>query len=263
MSNERESHKRIVVDQFTRQADPFREFAAMPGQPREMVRAATEIEPDDSVLDVACGPGVTTCDLAEVARQATGIDVTPAMIEQARELQRSKGLTNVSWQVGAVPPLPFDDELFSLVFTRYSFHHFLDPLAVLQEMARVCRAGGRVVVVDVFMTSTGQAAAYNQMEKLRDPSHVRALLLDELEDLFLRAGLGRPNTIFYKQPMSLEPLMKGSFPKPGDAERVRQILVDDVDKNELGLGVHRIDGEIHFAYPIAVLVGRKSNSCRR
>ncbi len=260
MNGGSEDHERVVVDQFTRQADPFREFAEMPGQPRDMVLAATEIDAEDTVLDVACGPGVTTCDLAEVAGHATGIDVTPAMIEQAKALQRRKSLTNVTWHVGAVPPLAFDDETFSLVFTRYTFHHFTDPLAVLNDMVRVCKTAGRLVVVDVFMTTIEQAKAYNHMEKLRDPSHVRALLLEELTELFIHAGLEAPKTVFYKQPMSLEPLLKGSFPNPGDGARVRQIIVDDVGKNELGLGVQRIDGDIQFAYPIAVLVGRKIGS---
>ncbi len=260
MNGRNENHERIVVDQFTRQADQFREFAEMPGLPRDMVLAATTIDAGDSVLDVACGPGVTTCDLAEVAGLAIGIDVTPAMIEQAKELQCGKNLTNVAWHVAAVPPLPFDDEAFSLVFTRYSFHHFPDPSAVLKEMVRVCKATGQVVVVDVFMTTTEQANAYNRMEKLRDPSHVRALLLAEFEALFVEAGLDAPRKLFYKQPMSLEPLLSRSFPNAGDAERVRQIIVDDEGKDELGLGVQRIGGDVHFAYPIAVLVGRKNGS---
>lgn len=200
---------------------------------------------------------MTTCDLAQVAGHATGIDIAPAMIEQAKELQQSQGLTNVDWHLDAVLPLPFDNETFSLVFSRYSFHHFPDPLAVLKEMMRVCQSGGRVVVVDVFMMTAEQARAYNHMEKLRDPSHVRALLLGELESLLVHAGLAAPKATFYKQPMSLEPLLKGSFPNPGDGKRVRQIITGDVGKNELGLAVERIDGDIHFAYPIAVLVGRK------
>src|SRR4029450_13136693 len=110
----------------------------------------------------------------------------------------------VAWQVAAVPPIPFDDEAFSLVFTRYSFHHFPDPSAVLKEMVRVCKSTGRIVVVDVFMTTFEQANAYNHMERLRDPSHVRALLLKELEELFISAGLKAWNTLFYKQPMSME-----------------------------------------------------------
>ena len=67
-------------------------------------------------------------------------------------------------------------------------------------MVRVCRPGGRVAVIDVFTSSPEQAEAYNRVEKLRDPSHVRALSLEELtgllprrraagrEDLLLQAG---------------------------------------------------------------------------
>ena len=99
------------------------------------------------------------------------------MIEQAQALQQAQGLTNLTWRIGNVLPLPFPDASFSLVFTRYSFHHLLDPEAVLAEMVRVCSPGGRVAVVDVFTSSPEQAEAFNRMERLRDPSHVRALSL--------------------------------------------------------------------------------------
>ena len=59
------------------------------------------IGPDDT------GARLITCVIAQVARHVTGIDITPAMIEQARARQQSKGLTNVAWQVGDVLPLPF------------------------------------------------------------------------------------------------------------------------------------------------------------
>src|SRR5262245_59371585 len=115
------------------------------------------------------------CAFAQIARHVTGIDLTPAMIDHARALQEAQKRANVTWHVGDVRPLPFADASFSLVFTRYSFHHFLDPRAVLAEMSRVCTPGGRMVVVDVFTSNAEQASAYNHMETLRDPSHVRAL----------------------------------------------------------------------------------------
>src|SRR4029077_9768027 len=96
------------------------------------------------------GPRRVACSVAEVARHVTGLDLTPAMIEQAQARQRSKGLTNLTWLVGDAVPLPFPDASFSVVSTRYSFHHFLDPEAVLAEMVRVCSPGGRVAVIDVF-----------------------------------------------------------------------------------------------------------------
>jgi ubiquinone/menaquinone biosynthesis C-methylase UbiE len=81
-------------------------------------------------------------------------------------------------------PLPLPDAAFSVVVTRYSFHHFLDPKAVLAEMVRVCRPGERVAVIDVFTSGPEHAEVYNRVEKLRDPSHVRALPLAELTGLF-------------------------------------------------------------------------------
>jgi SAM-dependent methyltransferase len=252
VTDKAQEHQRLIVDQFTKQAVPF---SQMPDQSPELIRAASGVGPTDSVLDVACGPGVLACAFAQVAHHVTGIDLTPAMIDRARALQQTQSLANLAWQIGHVLPLPFPDASFSLVFTRYSFHHFLDPKAVLAEMVRVCSPGGRVAVVDVFTSSPEQAEAFNRMENLRDPSHVRALPLEELTSLFDEAGLCNVRTQFYKHEFALEPVLKGSFPHPGDAGRVRQLFEDDLGVDRLGLAVHRRDGDIHFAYPIVILVG--------
>jgi ubiquinone/menaquinone biosynthesis C-methylase UbiE len=162
--------------------------------------------------------------------------------------------------VGDVVPLPFHDASFSLVFTRYSFHHFLDPQAVLSEMVRVCTPGGRVVVVDMFTTSPEQAEAFNGMEKLRDPSHVRALSLSELTAMFPQANLPQLTTHFYKHGFELEKILKRSFPHAGDADRIRQLFAEDLNLDRLGLGAYASKGSIHFAYPIVILVGRKQEA---
>jgi ubiquinone/menaquinone biosynthesis C-methylase UbiE len=253
MANPSDEHRLLILDQFSRQAVPF---SLMRDHAPELILAAAQVRPDDVVLDVACGPGLMACAFAPVARHVKGIELTPAMIERARILQQTEGLRNLTWRVGDVSPLPFEDAAFSLVFTRYSFHHFLDPKAVLAEMVRVCAPGGRVVVVDVFTSTPEQAEAFNRMEKLRDPSHVRALSLGELTESFQEARLGDVRTEYYKHGFELEQVLQGSFPNPGDADRVRQLFGDDLDSNRLGLGACRREGQIHFAYPIAIIVGR-------
>jgi hypothetical protein len=65
-------------------------------------------------------------------------------------------------------------------------------------MVRVCEPGGRIAVIDVFTPSPEQAEAYNCVEKLRDPSHVRALSLEELTGLCQEAGLQDVKTGFLK-----------------------------------------------------------------
>jgi|SRR5579884_2876997 len=252
--NKAEEHQRLIVDQFTKQAIPF---SQMSDHSPELILASTGVGPTDTVLDVACGPGVLACAFAQIAYYVTGIDLTPAMIDQAKVFQQAHDLANLSWRIGHVLPLPFPDASFSLVFTRYSFHHFLDPKAVLAEMVRVCSPGGRVVVVDVFTSSPAQAEAFNRMEKMRDPSHVRALSLEELTSLFHEAGLHNVRRQFYKHEFSLDAVLKGSFPNPGDAERVRQLFEADLGVDRLGLAADRREGDIHFAYPIVLVVGDK------
>jgi ubiquinone/menaquinone biosynthesis C-methylase UbiE len=258
MSNRAEEQRRLILDQFTRQAVPFAEMPAHSNdEANRLLIDLAGIGSEDTVLDVACGPGLVACALAEVARQVTGIDLTPAMIEQARAKQRSKGLTNLTWLVGDAVPLPFPDASFSVVVTRYSFHHFLDPKAVLTEMVRVGRPGGRVVVIDVFTSSPEQAEAYNRVEKLRDPSHVRALSLGELTGLCHDACLRNLRTAFFRLGVELEALLAASFPNPGDADRIRQTFADDLGVDRLGVGAHRRDGAIRFAFPIVVIAGLK------
>src|SRR5262245_53162342 len=87
-----EKHQRLILDQFSKQAVPF---SQMPDQSPELILTASEVGPSDTVLDVACGPGALACAFAQVARHVTGIDLTPAMIEQAQALQRAKRRTNM------------------------------------------------------------------------------------------------------------------------------------------------------------------------
>ena len=252
------THRHAIVDQFTRQAVPF---STAPGiQDERALRLLVESSgagPDDTVLDVACGGGLVVCAFARVVRHATGIDLTPAMIERARALQQEKGLHNVSWRLGDVLPLPFADRSFSIVTSRFAFHHFLDPRAVLAEMKRVCAAGGKVVVADSEASpDPAKAAEFNRMEKLRDPSHVRAMPLVELVSLFEHVGLPPPRRTGYRLEGELESLLGRSFPLPGDADKIRQLFAASIDDDRLGIEVRREGGEIRYAYPVAVLVSQ-------
>lgn len=249
------THQDLIRDQFTKQAIPF---ATAPGikdeEALKLLVDFTGAGPNDTVLDVACGPGLVVCAFAQVVRHATGIDLTPAMIERARTLQQEKRLTNVTWQVGDVLPLPYPDASFSIVTSRFAFHHFPDPRAVLAEMKRVCTPGGKVVVIDVMASPDPEkAAAYNRMEKLRDPSHARGLPLTELEMLFQQTALPTPRKTFYRLEGEVEDLLQRSFPNPGNADKIRQMFIDALANDGLGMDVRRQGDKIRFAYPIAIL----------
>jgi ubiquinone/menaquinone biosynthesis C-methylase UbiE len=251
------SHEAVTVEQFTKQAEPFAALHTLRTD-AEIIRLICEAarpQPGAAVLDVACGPGLVACALARVARHVTGLDLTPAMIEQAAARQRAAGLGNLTWVVGDAVPLPFPDGAFTAVVTRYSFHHLLDPRAALAEMARVCRPGGRVTVADVFTRSAEQAAAYDRLERWRDPSHTHALRLDELDGLFAAAGLADVRKVFYRYEVQVEELLARSFPVPGGAEEFRRAVEGDIGQDLLGIGATRRDGALRFAFPVVIISG--------
>jgi len=250
------SHRDAILDQFTRQAVPF---STAPGvkdeQALRLLVESSRAGPDDTVLDVACGGGLVVCAFARVVRHATGIDLTPAMIERARALQEERGLGNVTWRLGDVLPLPYADGSFSIVTSRFAFHHFLEPGVVLAEMKRVCSPGGKVVVADTDASADpAKAAEFNRMEKLRDPSHVRAMPRTELTELFAQVGLPAPRTTGYRLEGELESLLGRSFPLPSDADRIRQLFAASVEDDRLGIPIRREGDEIRYAYPVAILV---------
>jgi len=251
------THQELIIDQFTRQAAPFSQSQGHTNEEslRLLIELA-ELSGDDTVLDVACGTGMVACAFAAIVRQVTGIDITPAMLEQADLLAQRRGLTNLSWRQGDIETLPFPDNNFSVVLCRYSFHHFLQPQAALAEMMRVCQPGGKVMIADAIVPPD-KIDAYNQFEKLFDPSHHRALTLSEFFSLINQAGLQNLRIANYKMEMALEDQLAASFPNPGDDEKLRRLLREDIGADRIGVGAHLRGDAIHYAYPITVLIAEK------
>jgi ubiquinone/menaquinone biosynthesis C-methylase UbiE len=251
-------HQETTVDQFTRQAAGFSSAAAMNDDAAmKMLLDAARVTADDTVLDVACGPGIVAAAFAREARHVTGIDLTPEMIELARARCADAGLGNVSFDVGDGERLPYDDASFSLVVCRYALHHMPDPAGVIAEIARVCAPGGRVAIADMIVGDDPQAAArFNQAEIARDPSHARSMTAGEILELLRDAGIDAEMVATYELPMELEALLKRSAaPDPG---AVRALYDRAIDSGEtLGIGERREGEQVRFEFPIVIFAGAR------
>jgi ubiquinone/menaquinone biosynthesis C-methylase UbiE len=249
------SHQDRILDQFTRQAMPFSTAGTITdANALRMIVEAAAPSPGDTVLDVACGGGIVVCAFAPHVKHATGIDMTPAMLDRARQHAAEMGVGNVTWDRGDVTTLPYLDGAFNLVVTRFSMHHFLDPLGVLREMVRVCAPGGRVVVVDMYASDDPtKAAEWNRAEKLRDPSHVRCLTLPEMKALFPAAGLPVASTTFYELRDEIRNLLARSFPNAGDDVKIIEMFAASAEDDRLGIPIQKVGDKINYAYRVAIL----------
>jgi SAM-dependent methyltransferase len=254
------AHAASIADQFTRQAADFAAAPALHNQAALdlLVEAARPLATDVSV-DVACGPGSVVVAFARHVRQAAGLDATEAMLEEARKLADRESVGNVAWHRGDVYALPFADDAFDIVTSRFAFHHLQEPARAFAEMVRVARPGGRVVLCDaVASDDPAKAAAFNAMERHRDPSTVEFRPLAFLRGLYAIAGLPEPEVRFYQVPAERDRLIAMSFPEGGDRDGLRAMLDAAVEGDAMGLGARRDGATMRFAYPAAVLVAVKS-----
>jgi ubiquinone/menaquinone biosynthesis C-methylase UbiE len=168
------AHRVAILDQFSKQSIPFTAAQSISDGLTTLVRDVAQANSQDVVCDVACGGGLVSCAFAPYVDKVEGIDITPAMISRAKVLATERKLSNVKFQLGDAVQLPYESNTFSIVVSRYSVHHMPHPNLLISEMRRVCRVGGRVVIADVI-APVHQAQAFNKLEILRDPSHVRNL----------------------------------------------------------------------------------------
>ncbi|MGY1805099.1 methyltransferase domain-containing protein [Blastococcus sp. SYSU D00922] len=111
---------------------------------------APVLRPGLDLLDVGCGPGTITIDLAArvAPGRVVGIDVSADPLAEARAAAERAGVA-VTFEVGDVYALAADDDTFDVVHAHQVLQHLTDPVAALREMARVCRPGGVIAVRDV------------------------------------------------------------------------------------------------------------------
>ncbi|KAL9111413.1 MAG: hypothetical protein Q9227_004090 [Pyrenula ochraceoflavens] len=105
------------------------------------------LKPTYRILDVGCGPGSITADFASLVPQGSvvGLDISPSVLDQARDYASKRGLSNVEFVEGNVlKGLPFGDDEFDVVFTHMVLVHNSAPVQALREMKRVTKPGGMV-----------------------------------------------------------------------------------------------------------------------
>jgi SAM-dependent methyltransferase len=173
-----------VVEEFTRAAAGFAERTR--GRFDELGAVAfSRVSQGAVVAEVGAGTGHFLSLFREIASALIAVDLTPAMLEQAR-----RDHPGIIPAVGDGVRLPLRSSSVDLVASAQMFHHVFEPLAILNEMRRVAVPGGAVLVVDqVAPERFEEAVAMTELETVRDPSHVSSRPPSAFRVLAQAAGL--------------------------------------------------------------------------
>ncbi len=159
------------------------------GQDLAWVVEAAALDGTQRVLDVATGAGHTAFALAPYAAEVVALDITREMLAVAQEVANERHLSNIHFLQGDAQDLPCADASFDVVTCRQAAHHFPNVQRGVWEWARVLKPGGKLVLVDSVSPEEPAIDAFlNEIELLRDPSHVRNQRISQWLTLLSEAG---------------------------------------------------------------------------
>jgi ubiquinone/menaquinone biosynthesis C-methylase UbiE len=255
-------HNEKIRREFSRQADSF----GKPGltlSSQEYLAWMVDILPLNAefrVLDVAAGTGHLGRAIAPHVRQVVAIDMTPEMLQKAKEEAVRSGIRNILFEEGDAADLPYTDGSFDMVVSRLALHHFEKPRLQLKEMVRVCKPDHAVGIIDLLSPSAQPLiASYNRLERMRDASHTTALTKEQLVNMMEESGLSlkRIDTRDINVDFGLWAEMTGT------ESQTRMAISSELERElsggaKTGMRPFMQDGKLKFLHTWCVAIGIKS-----
>ncbi len=138
-------------------------------------------------LDAATGSGFTAVAIARMVKKVYAMDMVNEMLDETKKLAMSNNIGNLETVNGYAENIPFPDNTFDIVTCRRAAHHFSDKDKFISEAFRVLKPGG-VIGIDDMTVSTKYINTFNDLERLRDNSHMEAASLEQWNSIISNAG---------------------------------------------------------------------------
>lgn len=255
------TQKTQVQDYFSRTAESYvASFSHKTGSDLQRLLAIGEWQPEQKALDIATGGGHTALAIAPYVTEVTASDLTPRMLEKAREFILAQGVTNAQFQVADAEHLPFSATSFDRVTCRIAAHHFPNMLLAVQEIARVLKTGGLFLLIDCMAPSDPELDRFdNKVEKWRDSSHGRSCTKEEWQSFFTQAGLRVEHMEFFRRTHNYDDWTLRSQMPPNEKAQLEQFIMEsDLPIQSYFEIVLKADGHLEsFTNDFILLKGRK------
>ncbi|MCS4533258.1 class I SAM-dependent methyltransferase [Neisseria montereyensis] len=185
------NHNDLIDKQFGSQASLYLQSNVhASGQEFALMAQQVEQFQQPTILDLGCGAGHVSFNVAPLAQKVIAYDLSKDMLNLVAKTAKEKGLNNIAIEKGIAESLPFAEDSFDMVISRFSAHHWQDVPQALKEVRRVCKPDAKVMIVDVMSPANPLYDSFLQtIEMLRDTSHVRDYSAAQWQAMFAYAGL--------------------------------------------------------------------------
>lgn len=214
---------------------------------QEYMIKKTEPQSSDHLLEVAAGTGICGRAYASYVNHVICLDATSAMLEVGKKEAEDASISNITFVKGIGEELAFLDNSFDIVISRLAFHHFVNPEEIFIEMKRVLKPGGKLVLMDMAPQKEELRIQIDEMERMRDFSHVREMTTTEMRELYEKNGMKLVTQECIKVPVSVEAWMELTHTPEETKEILRgKIKVDIEGKGDTGFLPYLKENQIYF-----------------
>ena len=213
----------------------------------------------DRLLDVATGTGFLAFEFAKHVSEVIGIDFTEEMLAIAKQYKADNDIKNVVFESADVESLPFNDNCFEIVSCRFALHHFLHPEKAISEMTRVLKHDGKLVLLDIISSEDVTKSEYqNEMEHIRDPSHVKQYRPSEITQMLNDRGFNILHFEDWPADFAFDEWISMSDPGVESTKRVKEMMIKARNHNLTDLDLRlNVAGDLRFTYNTKIIVARK------
>lgn len=254
------SNANTIQKSFTEQAKHF-ETKSMNFTKQEYLEhmiLCINPQKSDNVLEVAAGTCICGRSLAPFVKNVTCLDMTTAMLDVGKDEAGKQELLNMDFVQGDAENLPFSDNSFNIVISRLAFHHFSNPKRCFSEMTRVLKTGGKLVVIDMEAAEEALRNTEDEIETLRDPSHMRNLSKEEFTEMFRENHLTITTMDCTELPVSLSAWLALTNTPSEISAAISKRLTDEIKGNGLtGFKPYQKNGRIYFNHRWLMMIGEK------
>ncbi len=196
-----------------------------------------QLRPGMNCLDMATGTGFTAIELARMCGKVTAIDATEKMLSEAVMNATKAGYTGIEFMERMVESTWLESGFYDVVTCRRAAHHFFDKGAVLREVMRVLKPGGKMGLVDMVVPEADNSDLLNRIERVRDPSHVGAEKISNWINLASKAGFRIIETRETQEVYGVEAWMAPVSTSGEAFKQVKEILEAAAAEDLSGAGI--------------------------
>ncbi|MBT4511852.1 MAG: methyltransferase domain-containing protein [Chloroflexi bacterium] len=257
MKENSESQESLVRQLFGKKSQEYSTSSLLADERNlALLLKLAEITKNDRILDIATGTGFLAVAISNTGAELIATDFTMAMLEKAKVALGNQNNTVLALADAA--RMPFAAESFDVVTCRIAVHHFTEPETAFAEMARVCKQGGRVMIMDVISSEDQQEGdLQNRITKLRDISEVRQWKRSELEGMLRSSGLIVSHSELWPHIMAFDEWIRLGGADAETTKTIREMIIDSMEGDKAAMSPQIMDDKMFFTWNTAIIVARK------